>query len=272
MSTVPMEPARRPSLLRAFAVQSRVVGALILRELHTRYGRENIGYLWMIGEPMLLATVIGVMHLGSGGSHYGSDVRPLPFGVMCYTVFILFRGIVNRSEGGLEANAPLLYHSQVTVFDVVVARAILETAGVFLTYVVMMVLLITAGLADPPDKPLTLLAAWALMFWYAIGHSFLITAITYHNHTIGRLVHPYSYFMVGLSGAFTPIGWLPHPFREWLTYVPMTSVFELARYAQFRSTFTLEYFYPKYLIGACLVLTWIGLIQLRAVRDKVHLN
>ena len=40
------------SFASALATQFRVIGALILRELHTRYGRENIGYLWMIGEPM----------------------------------------------------------------------------------------------------------------------------------------------------------------------------------------------------------------------------
>ena len=40
--------------LAALRVQSNVVGALILRELHTRFGRENIGYLWIFAEPLLL--------------------------------------------------------------------------------------------------------------------------------------------------------------------------------------------------------------------------
>ena len=35
-----------------------VIGALIMRELHTRYGRENIGYLWMVLEPMTLAVAV----------------------------------------------------------------------------------------------------------------------------------------------------------------------------------------------------------------------
>jgi len=272
MSSRPL-PTSPPSgsFFRALGIQSRVIGALILRELHTRYGRENVGYLWMIGEPMLLATVIGLMHLSQGHVPYGPDVQPLPYGVLGYTVFILFRGIVNRSEGGIEGNAPLLYHQQVTVLDVVIARALLEVAGVFLTFTILMVLIIAIGMGQPPDKPLVLLAAWGLMFWYSLAHSFLLTAITYNNHTVGRLVHPYSYFMVGLSGAFTPIGWLPHPFGEWLTWVPMTNIFELARYAMFKS-FTLEFFFPKYIIGSCLVLTWVGLLQLRMVRNRIHLS
>jgi capsular polysaccharide transport system permease protein len=34
-------------LWRALDVQRRVIGALIMRELHTRFGRDNIGYAWI---------------------------------------------------------------------------------------------------------------------------------------------------------------------------------------------------------------------------------
>ena len=256
--------------MASLAIQSRVIGALIMRELHTRYGRENIGYLWMVGEPMLLATVIGLLHVGQH-TVYGGDIRPLPFSVLGYTVFILFRGIVNRSEGGVEANAPLLYHRMVTVFDITVARAFLEFAGVFTTFTVLMTLLVCMGLAAPPVRPLYLLAAWGLMFWYAFGHSLIITAISYENRTVGRLIHPYSYFMVGLSASFFQIKWLPHPFREWLNWIPITHVFELARYGQFRST-DLTYFSAQYLVGSCLVLTWVGMVMVRRMRDRIHLS
>ena len=254
----------------ALAAQGRVINALILRELHTRYGRENVGYLWMIGEPMLLASVIGVLHSAQGHTPYGGDIKPVPFGILGYTVFILFRGIVNRSEGGVEANAPLLYHRSVTVLDIVIARSLLEFCGVFLTFFVLMALLINVGLAELPARPLYVFAAWGLVWWYSFGHSLVITAITYENHTIGRLVHPYSYFMVGLSGSFFQIGWLPHPIRDWLTWIPITSIFEIARYGWFHST-NLDYAFPGYLVGACMVLTWVGLVQVRRLRDRIHL-
>ena len=67
MSTAPIAAApARGSFMVALKVQLRVIGALILRELHTRYGRENVGYLWMFLEPMLLASVIGLLHYESG--------------------------------------------------------------------------------------------------------------------------------------------------------------------------------------------------------------
>lgn len=271
MSSHPLPVGPRTTLWQALAIQSRVVGAMILRELHTRYGRDNVGYLWLFGEPMMLASVIGLIHLSAGHTAYGSDVQPVAFGVMAYTLFIQFRGIVNRSEGGLEANQALLYHRQVTIFDITLARALLEFAGVFTTYCILMTLLIMIGYGSLPARPLPFIGAWLLMFWYSIGHAFLITAVSYHNHTVGRFVHPYSYFMVALSGAYTPLGWMPPFIRTLLSYVPMTSIFELARYGQFES-FNLDYFYPRYIIGACLILTWVGLVQMRAMRNRIHLS
>jgi capsular polysaccharide transport system permease protein len=271
MSTSPASAARHSNLMiEAFATQCRVIGAIILRELHTRYGRENIGYLWVIGEPMLLATVIGLLHVGNHATSYIGNVRPIPFAVMGYTTFILFRGIVNRSSGSLEVNAPLLYHKQVTLLDLTVARAILEFAGCFVTFLILMSLLIMTGLADPPVRPLIVILAWALIFWYSLAHSILIASSTYENRTAERLIHPYSYFMVGLSASFFQVGWVPHPYREWLGYIPLTSIFELERYGMFSGT-NLDFYYGEYVFAACAVLTWIGLIMMRRVHQHVHL-
>ena len=159
----------RATFLQALGVQARVLGALIMRELHTRYGRENVGYLWMFLEPMLLASVIGLLHYESGHGAYGGDIKPLPFAVIGYTTFILFRGIVNRAEGAIEANAPLLYHRSVTVFDIVLARALLEFAAIFSTFAIIMTLIIFLGLADLPARPLYFILGWVLMWLFCFG-------------------------------------------------------------------------------------------------------
>jgi len=272
MSTSPIASApRASSFLEAFRIQTRVIGALIMRELHTRYGRENVGYVWLFLEPMMLATVIGLMHYESGHTEYGGDIKPLPFAVLGYTVFILFRGIVNRSEGVIEANAPLLYHRSVTVLDMVFARAILEFFSVFATFAIIMTLIVSVGLAEPPARPLYLFLGWMLMWWYCIGHSLILTAWTYENRTVARLVHPYSYFMTGLSGAFYQVKWLPPVVREWAGWLPITSIFETARYGYFESAND-DYAHYGYLCGVCLVSTWVGLILVRRMRDRIHLS
>jgi len=49
------------SFAQALHVQRRVIGALMMRELLTRYGRHNIGFLWIIFEPLLFAVLVGVV-------------------------------------------------------------------------------------------------------------------------------------------------------------------------------------------------------------------
>lgn len=261
---------RGSSFLDALSTQMRVIGALIMRELHTRYGRDNIGYLWLIGEPLMLAGVMGLLHHG-GHEAFGSDIRALPFTILGYTTYITFRGIVNRSDTALEANAPLLYHRMVTIFDIVVSRGLLEVAGTFLAYTVLMALLSAFGLMAPPVRPLYYFAAMGLMLWYSLGHAMIIASISFHNRLMDRLVHPYSYFMIPLSAAFFQVSWIPQPYRHWLLYIPLPHILEMARYGQFRSA-NLDYCDPWYVVACCMILTWVGLVTMRIYRTKVHLS
>jgi capsular polysaccharide transport system permease protein len=271
MSSRPYNAPRIHGLSEALATQSRVIGALIMREIHTRYGRDNIGYLWLIGEPLMLATVITGIHGATGHTPFGSDVKPVPFALLGYTTFIIFRGIVNRAEGTLESNAPLLYHRMVTVFDIIMARTLLESTGVFMSYVVLMVVCVALGLADPPARPLYLLAGQASMVWMSWAQSMIVTALTHDNPLMSRLTHPYTYLCIPISGAFFQLSWVPNPYRYYLSFAPLTNIFELVRYGQFESC-NLDNFNGYYLYGLCLVLTWIGLVALRMARRRLHLS
>jgi capsular polysaccharide transport system permease protein len=258
------------TFLAGLSTQAKVIGALMMRELHTRYGRENIGYLWLIGEPLMLASVMALLHT-SGHTAYGSDIKPMPMIVLGYTTYIMFRGIVNRSDSALNSNVPLLYHRMVSIFDIVLSRALVEAAGTFLAYVVLMSLLISFGLVSLPARPLYLYGAQALMFWYALSHSMIIASISFHNRTVERLVHPYSYFMIPLSGAFYQVSMVPQPYRAWLMILPLPHIMEMARYGQFQSA-NMTYSNPWYVMAACLILTWVGLVTMRIYRNKIHLN
>jgi capsular polysaccharide transport system permease protein len=270
MSTKPINQNSLQALLRGFEIQIRVVGALMMRELHTRYGRENIGYLWLIGEPLMLATVISSIHVG-GHAPFGSDIKPLPFTVVGYTTFIMFRGIVNRSEGAMEANAPLLYHRMVTALDVTIARALIEACGTVLAYVILIILLSMTGLGALPVRPLYIYAGLGLMFWWSFVHSMIVTGISHDNRTIGRFVHPYTYFSIPFSGAFYQVEWIPQPYRSYLLWYPMPHILEIVRYGQFQSA-NLKYVDFGYVIFVCGIMTALGLICLRLMRSRIHLN
>lgn len=258
------------SFLSALIIQSRVVGAVLMREVHTRYGRENIGYLWMFAEPMILASVMALLH-SSGHTAYGSDIKPLAFTVLGYTTFIMFRQIVNRSEGIVEASAVLLYHRMITIFDVIFARALLEAAGTFTTYLILSALLWGIGLMALPARPLYLFLGIAAMFWCSWSQSMIISSVTHDNRTLERMVHPYAYFMIPLSCAFVQVAWIPEPYRSVVLLFPLPHIFELCRYGQFNSA-NLKYFDGGYLIAVCAIQTWLGLVFISRCRKRLHLR
>lgn len=269
MSELTLPQPRRASLAECLAIQARVIGAVIMRELHTRYGRDNIGYLWLIGEPLMLGTIISMMHSASGGHEGG--INPVAFTVTGYCNFIMFRGIVNRSEGSLHSNMPLLYHRMVTVFDITFGRALLEAAGTISAFAILMTVCYALGYIDLPARPLYLLAGLGYLFVFCFGISMIIAAGTHDRPFLERMVHPFTYFMIPLSGAFYMMSWLPEKFRNYLIYNPLPQIFELLRYGAFPST-NLDYVYFGYLSAFCAILNLLGLLAIRAVKPRLHLS
>src|SRR6516164_1824062 len=43
------------SFWRGLAIQWRVLGALLIREIYSRFGRESLGFAWIVAEPLVFA-------------------------------------------------------------------------------------------------------------------------------------------------------------------------------------------------------------------------
>lgn len=253
----------------ALVVQFRVIGALILRELHTRYGRENIGYLWLILEPALLASMIALIH-SRAHRITGGDIEPVALSLVGYCNFMVFRSIFSRADGVIESSVALLYHRTIKPLDILLARALLETAGSWLAFFILIGLAMAAGISAPPQRPLMLLIGMIAMVFLAVGGSFVICGITHENKAVGRLVHPFTYIMMPLSGAFFSLDALPGQIRDILVWSPLPHIFEILRHGWFRSA-ELTYVDPLYLGGWILGLWLIGLLLLSVVRGRIHM-
>ena len=66
------------SFRQSWTIQLRVIWALLLRESLTRYGRHNIGFLWLFVEPMLFT--LGVRMLREGSAMLILPVGAIPPG------------------------------------------------------------------------------------------------------------------------------------------------------------------------------------------------
>ncbi len=255
------------AFLNNLSVQLKVIKALILRELSGRFGRENIGYLWMIGEPLMLASVITLIHLAEPG-RYGGDIQPAPFAILGYTIYIIFRGVFSRADGIVALNIPLFYHRQVKILDIMIARTIVETTGCFIAGTVLMTIAIIFDLAALPARPLYLLGAIALMMWWSFATGMLAARASFHSETVGRQLHVIAYFCIPISGSFFALSVAPPWIRDWLQWFPMTLIMEQARYGQFRSA-SFQYVSPVYVSAVCACLTYAGLLMLRKVQREM---
>src|SRR5262245_14477503 len=109
---------------QSLALQFRVIGALIIREIHTRFGRENLGFGWIIAEPLVFALpVLAMWSLIRAKFEHGLPM--IAFMWSGYLPLLLFRHVSGRMLMFVRVNAGLLYHQQVTILDLFIARALL---------------------------------------------------------------------------------------------------------------------------------------------------
>ena len=123
-----MKELHKTSFRESLAIQKRVIGALLMREIITRYGRNNIGFLWLFVEPLLFTLVIVLMWKFFRASNV-SALNIIAFVITGYPMMMMWRNASGRAIGSISANASLLYHRNVRVLDTILARMFLEIAG-----------------------------------------------------------------------------------------------------------------------------------------------
>ncbi len=260
--------ARIGSFRGAVAIQTRVIGALLMREVITRYGRHNVGFLWLFFEPMLFT--IGVTTLWTLLSMtHGSNLSITAFAVTGYSSILLWRNCSNRIVKALEPNLSLLYHRNVRVIDVYIARLLLEIAGATVSLVALTILFSAVGWMDLPDDILTVIAGWTLLAWFAIALSLIVGAASERSEMIERVWHIITYLMFPLSGAAFLVDWLPKTAQSLILWVPMVHGTEMIRHGFFGAAIR-TYENPAYLILANTTMSLIGLALVRETGRRVE--
>lgn len=245
----------------------RVIGALIIREMHTRFGRQKYGYLWLFFEPLLLGVMISVIHQVRGTESIRSNFEFFAIG---YILFFKFRGMVNRASSTIASNRGLLYHRQVTLPDLFYARHIIESTACTGVMAVFTVGAVAMGGAFP-DSVVKMLSAMLLMFFFAQGLALVVGAATSEWDGLDRLVHAMSYLMLPFSGLFFMVEWLPGWMQEIVLWIPTVHIFELLRDGQFGDMYRPVYDI-SYVAGWILVSHLIGLAGLRLARNRLGLE
>lgn len=269
MST-PNVDFEHPTLLHCMQVQARVLHALFLREAITRFGRHNLGVLWLFCEPMLFT--VGVMSLWIlSGMHHGTAI-PIPaFAVTGYSSVLLWRNCASRSSAAVQANANLLYHRSVHVLDVMITRILIEVIGASASFAILCVIFVSFQVITPPKDIGLVLIGWIMLAWFGASLALVIGAGSAYSEVVDRIWHPVAYLLFPLSGAAFMVDWLPKKMQTFVLALPMVHGVEILRAGYFGGIVP-----PHYNIGymalICLLLTWLGIFLCRDVTRYVEVR
>lgn len=258
------------SLRKGWRIQTRVIGALMIRELTTRFGRENIGFLWIMVEPLLFAGLVALMwRVTKGPEEHGVSI--VAFVISGYLPLTLFRHSVSRCISVFVANGSLMYHRQIQILDFIFVRFLIEMIGGMMAYLFIGTVLYFFGLFPMPASIGYLLAGWGLYSIFTLSLCFIIAPLSEMSEVLEKIMPVTTYLMIPFSGTFNMVEWLVPAARDVLLWSPPVSAMEMMRYGLFGDRVT-PYYDIWVPLTFSLVCTTIGLALCRKVRRTLEVE
>jgi capsular polysaccharide transport system permease protein len=256
------------SARRGLDVQWRVIQSLIVRDMMMRYGRNNIGFLWVVLEPMILT--VGVISLWTAAkAPFEHGIQVVALVLTGYMPLTMWRHTSNNGVNLIRGSISALYHRHLTLLDVVAARMLTEFIATSIAFLIVYGCLLAAGFVNPIQDPGLLILGWVLIGALGAGFGLVVAAVTEYFESAERFVQPFQYLLIPLSGTFFMIEWLPRSAQDVIWYNPLVHCYELFRAGFFGDTVPTHYdvWYPALW---ALSLVAVGLRLLDAAREQMH--
>lgn len=255
------------SLAKGWGIQVRVIKALMLRELTTRFGRENIGFLWVMAEPLLFAVLVGLLWRAMKGPfEFGVDVTA--FTISGYIPLVFFRSTIGRAVSSFTVNSGLLYHRQIKVLDLIMVRFIVEFIGHLMAYFFIAVTLFAFNIFPVPYDMGFLVLGWLYYALFTLSIALVVAPLSEFSEVVEKFVPVTTYIMVPFSGAFYLVSSLYPAAAEVVLWSPPVHGMEMMRYGVFGPSIDpqFDFLYP---LEFCLPTLAIGLLLCRMVRRRM---
>ncbi len=223
------------AIAEALEMQGRVVLAIMLRETKSRYGEHKLGFVWVLIEPILFIAGFAAIRaiVGFNPPHgMGAEL----FMLTGMVPFLLFRGTMQQVSGAISANKALLSFPQVTTFDLILARALLEFATIASVFFILSLLLIAFGIEIRIQYPLQFFSGCVLLFIIGLGTGAALGSLAPFVPSVKQLSqHLFGRPLLFTSGIFFTVDQFPESAQNILLYNPLLHYIEYARSAFFAS-------------------------------------
>lgn len=251
----------------ALAQQRSVLGALILRDMRTRFGRTALGFAIAVAWPLThllvmvaVADAIGrVVPLGTNSTLFFAT------GIMPY-ILCLYPGRMMMLS--IEQNKPMLLFPVVKVIDIILARAFLETVTAMCVLILFCASLFVVGIEFSPRAPEVAVIAVALTILYGVSFGLLSCVLIVLFPMWIAAFFALMILQWLTSGAMQLPSLLPTWALDYIVYNPLFHCISLLRSA-FYDGYADGYIDPLYVVNVSLILLLAGLAGERAARGKL---
>jgi capsular polysaccharide transport system permease protein len=248
MEAMPVtEPIRRPRA-SPLAINAAVIGAILLRDIKLRAGPYYTGFLMILLMPLVhLLIVVVAFHIFGRLAPQGTD-QVVYFGLSILP-FVIYTYLTRQTIMSLAENRPLLYFNRVKVFDVLLARGILEAAGsIVVFFILVCILAVYSTDFSPRDWPGIVFAVAATIYFsfsFGVANALIacVLPVWYllFNFTIAA-------FWLASGIVFFPTS-IPEPYDRWLALNPLLQCVEWIRYSYYED-------YPDKLLNIPYLITF----------------
>ena len=255
-----MVPIDRPTRPQGGFTAFRVLFALVMREMITRFGRSTGGYLWAVIEPGAFIALLSLAF--SQIAHSPPIGRSFAlFYATGYVAFSFYHEIAALTGRALQVNRPLLNYPSVTALDAILARFLLQVLTGLAVAAVIFTGILTA-FADRVSLDLTaLITVFALASLLGLGVGMVNASLFALSRTWERIYAVISRPLFLISGVFFTFGALPGFVRDVLWWNPLIHLVGIMRSA-FYPPYDPGYVSVFYVLSVALALLTGGLLLL----------
>lgn len=220
--TIPKNPAWRTQIL--------VLQALIGRQIKSRFGAHQLGFIWMILEPLTGVLVIGFV-VGNLAQRTVPEIPYMFFLLNGMMLLQLLTGCMNSGINAVSSSKGLLAYPAVKPIDPFLARFLFQLVITLFAFVVFCLAAMWLGVVFSLANLGVVLTCYLLTWAVGCGLGFILgVTVAYFpefEKVVGFLQRP----LIFLSAVLFPSSTLPTQARELLMWNPLVHTIEQARHA-----------------------------------------
>ncbi|WP_375274230.1 ABC transporter permease [Methylorubrum thiocyanatum] len=221
-------PPSVPQPMRRSDVYLRVISALMLRDMRSRFGGNYWGYLVQVLWPCVhIAIIVGAMTFRGLKSPMGDSA--MVFVATGAVPALAFQYISREVMKGYLIHKPLTYFPQVKKFDTVVARVLVEIVSSFMGMTLVIFGLFCFGSDPIPVDLFTAITGYLAAIALGIGVGWINVGICsiFPGYVLAYILVTLTLYLS--SGVYFLACYMPAEIYSIMKYNPITQLIEWVR-------------------------------------------